>query len=89
MRDSAFGPPAIPPQFWARPDVRSALISHDVGAVFRLLRQHTGISQTRIGTAVDMAQGRVSNIERGKQEIAAVAEAALLAGFLSAEPVFA
>jgi transcriptional regulator with XRE-family HTH domain len=83
MRDSAFGPPAIPPQFWARPDVRSALISHDVGAVFRLLRQHTGISQTRIGTAVDMAQGRVSNIELGKQHIAGAAVFARIADGLN------
>jgi transcriptional regulator with XRE-family HTH domain len=83
MRDSAFGPPAIPPDFWSRPDVRSALTRRDIGAVFRLLRQHTGISQTRIGTAVDMAQGRVSNIELGKQHVAGAAVFARVANGLN------
>jgi transcriptional regulator with XRE-family HTH domain len=83
MRDSAFGPPAIPPDFWSRPDVRNALTRRDIGAVFRLLRQHTDISQTRIGTAVDMAQGRVSNLELGKQKISGAAVFARIADGLN------
>ena len=72
MRDSAFGPPAVPPGFWARPDVRRALASRDMGELFRLLKQWTGTSQMRIGTAVGLAQGRVSDIVRGKYHVKTV-----------------
>jgi tetratricopeptide (TPR) repeat protein len=40
----------------------SALDDRDIGALFRLLRQHTGASQTRIGIAVGMPQSQVSLI---------------------------
>jgi len=69
MRDSAFGPPAIPPEFWARPDVRRALASRDMGALFGLLRQRAGLTQMRIGTAVEIAQGRISDIILGKYHV--------------------
>ena len=38
MRDSAFGPPAIPPDFWSRPEVTAALARRDIGELFRLLK---------------------------------------------------
>jgi tetratricopeptide (TPR) repeat protein len=41
-----------------------------MGALFRLLRQHAGISQIRVGTAVEIGQGRISEIVRGKRRIA-------------------
>src|SRR5712692_6550841 len=65
MRDSAFGPVAISPDFWSRPDVGQALASRDMGELFRLLNR-AGISQMRIGTATDNAQGRISDIIHGK-----------------------
>src|SRR6266704_4601850 len=68
MRDSAFGPPALPPEFWARSDVRRSLERQDIGALFRLLSTH-GISQMRIATAAGLGQNRVSLISRDKQVV--------------------
>ena len=65
MRPSAFDPPAIPPAFWERPDVCQALRQRDMSALFRLLRQYLGLSQTRIGTAVSLGQGRMSEVING------------------------
>jgi tetratricopeptide (TPR) repeat protein len=69
MRDSAFGPLALPEQFWSRADVRDALRRRQVGTLFRLIGQHGGVSQIRIGTAVEMGQGRVSQISRDIQVV--------------------
>ena len=71
MRTSAFDPPAIPAEFWARPSVAQALTRRDMGALFRLLRQYTGLSQTRIATATGIPQGRVSEIVRDKRAVGA------------------
>lgn len=69
MRPSAFDPPAIPPAFWERPDVCQALRQRDIGALFRLLCQYTGLSQMRIATAVGLGQGRISEIINGIRNI--------------------
>jgi tetratricopeptide (TPR) repeat protein len=71
MRASAFDPPAIAAEFWARPSVAQALTRRDMGALFRLLSQYEGFSQTRIATATGIAQGRVSEIVRGKRAVGA------------------
>jgi transcriptional regulator with XRE-family HTH domain len=71
MRASAFDPPAIAAEFWARPSVAQALARRDMGALFRLLSQYEGLSQTRIATATGIAQGRVSEIVRGKRAVGA------------------
>ncbi len=54
------------PALLARPDVRAALTSHDLGAVFRVLSEH-GWSQRDIAGAVDMHQSEVSAIVKGRQ----------------------
>ena len=69
MRPSAFDPPAIPSAFWERPDVCQALRKRDIGALFRLLCQYTGLSQMRIATAVGLGQGRISEIINGIRKI--------------------
>jgi len=69
MRPSAFDPPAIPPAFWERPDVCQALRKRDIGALFGLLCQYTGLSQMRIATAVGLGQGRISEIINGVRNI--------------------
>jgi transcriptional regulator with XRE-family HTH domain len=69
MRASAFDPPAIPAAFWERPDVCQALRKRDMGALFRLLHEHLGLSQTRIGTAVGLGQGRMSEVINGIRKI--------------------
>ena len=70
MRASAFDPPEIPHSFWQRTDVGSALGERDMGALFGLLNQHVKLSQTRIGTAVDLSQGRVGEVIKGTRRIA-------------------
>src|ERR1700759_3264168 len=71
MRVRAFDPPTIAAEFWARPSVAQALARRDMGALFRLLGQYEGMSQTRIATATGIAQGRVSEIVRGKRAVGA------------------
>jgi tetratricopeptide (TPR) repeat protein len=69
MRPSAFDPPAIPAAFWERPDVCQALRQRDMGALFRLLCQYTGLSQMRIATVVSLSQGRISEVINGIRNI--------------------
>jgi tetratricopeptide (TPR) repeat protein len=71
MRASAFDPPSIPPGFWERQEVVQALRKRDMGSLFQLLGDYAGISQTRIGTAAELGQGRVSEIVNGVRRIAA------------------
>jgi transcriptional regulator with XRE-family HTH domain len=59
--------------FWQRPDVRQALTAQDVGELFRLLRDRGKLSQTRIATAVGLAQGRVSEIARDRRGVTSLA----------------
>jgi transcriptional regulator with XRE-family HTH domain len=68
MRDSAYDPPRLTPQFWTRTDVRRALEQHEVGALFRLVLAQK-ISQTQLGTAVGLGQNRVSQIARDLQHV--------------------
>jgi tetratricopeptide (TPR) repeat protein len=69
MRTSAFEPPDIPATFWEHPSVARALAERDMGALFWLINHHTGISQIRIGTAVGLGQGRISDVIHRKREI--------------------
>jgi hypothetical protein len=57
MRGSAFDPLVIPPDFWARPDIRGALRERNMSQLLRLLRQWAGLSQTRIATAIGSPKG--------------------------------
>lgn len=54
---------------WQRTEVRQALRSRDVGAVFRCVQQYAGASQGRIATAVGMTQARVNEIINGRREV--------------------
>jgi hypothetical protein len=69
MRNGASDPPEIPADFWSRPAVTQALASRDIGALFSLLGQYTGMSQNRIGIATGHAQGRVSEIIKHKHRV--------------------
>lgn len=55
----------IPDAFWQRTETVAALRERHIGRLFALLTKYTGASQTRIGIACGMSQGRVSNIVRG------------------------
>jgi len=64
MPSDALEPISVPPGFWDRSEVLAALEQRDIGALFRLVRQHGGASQTRIGIAAGMPQSEVSLIMR-------------------------
>ncbi len=70
MPHRALDPLRIPDEFWGRHDVVATLRARDVGALFRLLRRHTGASQTQLGIAVGLGQGYVSRIIAGRKVIA-------------------
>ncbi|GAA1680451.1 helix-turn-helix domain-containing protein [Fodinicola feengrottensis] len=55
----------LPSTFWTRPQVCDALHARDLGRLFRLLRQYHQITQTQIGIATDMKQGRISEFMKG------------------------
>ncbi|MBT2235137.1 helix-turn-helix domain-containing protein [Nonomuraea sp. NEAU-A123] len=46
-----------------------ALRNRDIGHLFRLVRQFAGVSQTRIGVAVSLSQGKVSEIMKGSVQV--------------------
>jgi hypothetical protein len=59
----------IPASFWERPEVVAALRNRDIGRFFALVQQYTGASQTQIGIACILPQGKVSNIVNGSQQV--------------------
>jgi hypothetical protein len=69
MPGRANDPIVIPDSFWERSAVTEALRSRDMGRFFKLVTQYTGASQTRIGIACGMSQGKVSDIQRGTSEV--------------------
>lgn len=72
MAYSAFDPLRIPVELWQREDVIDALKGRDIGWLFRLVRQYTGASQTRIGTAVGLSQGTVSLYMKGDRVVTTI-----------------
>jgi hypothetical protein len=55
--------------FWNDAGTLAALRARDFGAMFRLLLDATGASQTRLGIDVDLAQGQVSEIVRDMRKV--------------------
>jgi transcriptional regulator with XRE-family HTH domain len=66
---AALVPIGLPDWAWQRAEVRQALRSRDVGAVFRYVQQYSGASQAKIAAAVDMTQGRVNEVINGRREV--------------------
>lgn len=52
---------------WSHPQLLAALTGQDWGTVFRTYRKLTGLSQTKLGIRVGLAQSDVSDIERGRR----------------------
>ncbi len=69
MTPRAAEPLRIPGQFWLRDDTQNALHARDIGTLFKLLRQWTGASQTRIAFAIGVEQGYVSRIMNGRRTV--------------------
>ncbi|MEU5612520.1 helix-turn-helix transcriptional regulator [Streptomyces sparsogenes] len=62
----------IPEILWSHPQLVAAVTSEDWGAVFRTYRKLTGLSQTKLGERVGLAQSDVSDIERGRRQVTSV-----------------
>ncbi|GCD47136.1 helix-turn-helix domain-containing protein [Streptomyces paromomycinus] len=54
---------------WSHPELLSALAAEDWGAVLRTYRRLSGLSQTKVGERVGLAQPDVSDIERGRRRV--------------------
>ncbi|MGW0738170.1 helix-turn-helix domain-containing protein [Streptomyces sp. NPDC002851] len=61
-----------PGTVWSHPRLAAAVSAEDWGAVFRTYRKLTGLSQTRLGERVGLAQPDVSDIERGRRRVTSV-----------------
>ena len=59
----------IPAEFWQHPDVLDGLRHRDVGRLFVLLNDATGISQTRLAIACDTTQPKISGYMRGVAKV--------------------
>ncbi|MDX3387703.1 helix-turn-helix domain-containing protein [Streptomyces niveiscabiei] len=57
------------PDLWSHPALVTAAAEEDWGAVFRNYRRLTGLSQTKLGERVGLAQPDVSDIERGRRHV--------------------
>jgi transcriptional regulator with XRE-family HTH domain len=55
--------------FWRHPDTVGALQRRDIGRLFRLFGVHANASQTRMGEAVGLSQGQVSQVMNGTRRI--------------------
>jgi transcriptional regulator with XRE-family HTH domain len=62
-------PIAVPASLWQRADTTDAVRSRDMRRLFHLLRQYAGASQTRIGIACGLTQGKVSAIMSGSHRV--------------------
>ncbi|MGW6054433.1 helix-turn-helix domain-containing protein [Streptomyces sp. NPDC055189] len=58
-----------PLDLWSHPQLIAALADQDWGAVLRTYRKLTGLSQTKVGERVGLAQSDVSDIERGRRQV--------------------
>ncbi|MFI0813813.1 helix-turn-helix domain-containing protein [Streptomyces echinatus] len=64
MRPSVPTRLTVPEGLWQRPEIAQALVRRDAGALFRFFRQHTGASQTQVGSLTGLSQSDVSAFER-------------------------
>ncbi|MGP3928002.1 helix-turn-helix domain-containing protein [Streptomyces sp. 8N616] len=76
----------IPEGLWSHPELAAAVTSEDWGAVFRTYRKLTGVSQTKLGERVGLAQPDVSEIERGRRRVTSVDVRQRIAAGLSVPP---
>src|SRR3954451_3304680 len=60
---------AVPADAWEQPEMRAALASREISAVYRLLRKH-GVSQRQIAAMTGQSQSEVSEILKGRQVMA-------------------
>lgn len=76
----------IPDGFYNDDALRAALANYDFGTVFAAVRQHTGLSQLRLGNLLGISQSRISSVERGERRLTHVMLAARIATALRIPP---
>ena len=59
----------IPDEFWQKAAVLDALRRRDIGRLFVLLNDSTGVSQTRLAIACDTTQPKISGYMRGVAQV--------------------
>ena len=62
----------LPQGFWERTDTVDALKARDIGRLFHLVQKYAGASQTQIGIATGIAQGKISTIMAGTRKVVAI-----------------
>ena len=72
MPGMGMDPLSIPPSLWDRPDTLAALRDRDVGRLFQLVYKYGGASQTQIGIAVGMDQGKISTYMNHVRQVTAL-----------------
>ncbi|MGH3812204.1 MAG: hypothetical protein ACRDUV_07070 [Pseudonocardiaceae bacterium] len=59
-------PEQIDPEMWSRPELQAVLVGHDIGALYRALRE-IGIAQRRIAELTGSTQSQVADIMTGRR----------------------
>ncbi|MGH3659834.1 MAG: hypothetical protein ACRDUA_24605, partial [Micromonosporaceae bacterium] len=59
-------PEQIDPAMWSRPELQPMLVGHDIGALYRTLRE-IGIAQRRIAELTGSTQSQVADIMAGRR----------------------
>src|SRR5215831_750678 len=72
LADRITDPIVMSASLWQRADTMDALRSRDMRRFFHLLRQYAGASQTRIGIACGLTQGKVSAIMSDSHRVTAL-----------------
>src|SRR3569833_3355565 len=72
MPRMAMDPLSIPAALWDRPDTLNALRHRDVKHLFQLIHKYGGASQTQIGIAVGMDQGKDNTYMNGGRQVTAL-----------------
>lgn len=62
-------PTALPRDLVDQEQMHRALVDHDFGTVFRLAREHAGISYGKIATECDIKPNRVGELAKGRGRI--------------------
>ena len=67
VASSPYQPVRIADSAWQRPETLTILENRDVAALLNFAQQYSGVSQLRLSSAINISQGRISQIINGKQ----------------------
>lgn len=61
--------PSVPPQVWACPDVRDAVVGRDFGRLCQLVREYGHLRQEDMALLTDLSQPFLSMLESGQRRL--------------------